>query len=156
MTNFKWSVITVSLLSLFCATSSFSESVGYTYDDLNRLIRAEFGDGTAIAYSYDEIGNRTQKYIQSGACSNLPVKMASGFYPTLKSSYSVVADGNAMQAMSIGFNENLNLNRNVSITLDGGYGCDYTTNPNYSIINGKLTITNGTVTVKNIKVRSVE
>lgn len=143
----------LSLLQIILCTPCLAESVNYTYDDLNRLTRAEYGNGTAISYSYDEVGNRTQKYIQATTCSSLPVKMVSAFYSTLQSSYTLAADGNAIQAMSIDFNENLNLNRNVSIRLDGGYDCDYTINPNYSTIRGTLTISDGTVDVRNIVVR---
>jgi YD repeat-containing protein len=35
--------------------------VTYTYDDLNRLTGADYGDGSHIGYSYDSAGNRTQK-----------------------------------------------------------------------------------------------
>ncbi len=31
----------------------------YTYDELNRLKRVEYGDGTVIEYTYDGVGNRT-------------------------------------------------------------------------------------------------
>lgn len=146
-------IFSLSLLQIILCTPCLAESVTYTYDDLNRLTKADYGNGTAISYTYDEVGNRTQKYIQATTCSNLPVKMASAFYSTLQSSYALAADGNAIQAMSIDFNENLNLNRNVSITLDGGYDCDYTTNPNYSTIRGTLTISDGAVNVLNIVIR---
>ena len=35
--------------------------VTWTYDDLNRLTGAEYGDGSHIEYFYDSAGNRTQK-----------------------------------------------------------------------------------------------
>ncbi|WP_170110224.1 LamG-like jellyroll fold domain-containing protein [Flavilitoribacter nigricans] len=34
--------------------------VGYTYDDLNRLIQTEYPNGTIIQYQYDKLGNRTE------------------------------------------------------------------------------------------------
>jgi len=42
---------------------SYGETVNYFYDDLNRLFRVEYGDGTAIQYFYDEVGNRVQETI---------------------------------------------------------------------------------------------
>jgi len=39
------------------ALSSYAQSVGYTYDDLNRLTRIDYGD-LIIAYAYDDAGNR--------------------------------------------------------------------------------------------------
>ncbi|MFA4916436.1 MAG: RHS repeat domain-containing protein [Syntrophales bacterium] len=45
---------------------SYSESINYVYDDLNRLIRIEYGSEQFIEYTYDEVGNRTQKTIGHG------------------------------------------------------------------------------------------
>src|SRR4030043_1784565 len=36
----------------------FAETVTYEYDDLYRLIRATYSDGTVIEYTYDAAGNR--------------------------------------------------------------------------------------------------
>lgn len=41
--------------------SSFAETMRYIYDDLNCLIQVDYGNGTAVEYSYDEVGNRLQK-----------------------------------------------------------------------------------------------
>lgn len=45
----------------------FAGSVTYTYDDLNRLIKVQYDDGTTISYMYNEVGNRLVKsvFIQS-------------------------------------------------------------------------------------------
>jgi|GEM_PF-3426409 len=42
--------------------------VSYAYDELNRLIKATYADGAAIAYTYDATGNRLSEVV-SGACS---------------------------------------------------------------------------------------
>lgn len=146
--------IAIAFLSVLPSNShSQAESMNYIYDDLNRLTRVELGDGTAIAYSYDEVGNRTQKYIQQSSCTTLPIKMGGTLYSVLQTTYDIATDGTVVQSMSVGFDENLDLNREVAVTLDGGYGCDYMTNPGYTTINGTLTITNGEVAVNNIVVR---
>lgn len=146
-------IVITFLLILFINCYSQAESVNYVYDDLNRLTRVELADGTAIAYSYDEVGNRTQKYIQQSSCTTLPIKMGGTLYSVLQTTYDIAADGTVVQSMSVGFDENLDLNREVAVTLDGGYSCAYTTNQGYSTINGTLTITSGEVTVSNIVVR---
>ena len=46
---------------------SFAQTTSYTYDDLNRLIKAEYGDGTVIEYTYDEVGNRVSKKVTTMA-----------------------------------------------------------------------------------------
>jgi len=58
----RYLVIT-SLLFLISSISSFSETIIYKFDDLNRLIRVEQPDGSAIDYDYDEVGNRIRKEV---------------------------------------------------------------------------------------------
>ncbi|MDD5154149.1 MAG: RHS repeat protein [Desulfovibrionales bacterium] len=50
-------VLAFSFLFLF---ASLAGAIDYTYDDLNRLLRVEYDDGTVIEYVYDEVGNRVQ------------------------------------------------------------------------------------------------
>lgn len=42
---------------------SWAENVSYAYDDLNRLIRAEYENGAVIEYSYDAAGNRLSQVV---------------------------------------------------------------------------------------------
>ena len=51
------------ILSLFLVSSSIAGTVNYFYDELNRLIRAEYPDGSYIEYTYDAVGNRLSKVI---------------------------------------------------------------------------------------------
>jgi len=37
---------------------ALAAGVSYSYDSLNRLIRAEYTNGTVIAYTFDAVGNR--------------------------------------------------------------------------------------------------
>jgi YD repeat-containing protein len=50
---------------LLTAAVTHAGSVTYTYDELNRLIRAEYEDGTIIQYIYDGAGNRTALYVNT-------------------------------------------------------------------------------------------
>jgi YD repeat-containing protein len=43
--------------------SSYAETINYIYDELNRLKRVEYENGTVIQYTYDKAGNRLQKAI---------------------------------------------------------------------------------------------
>jgi len=45
-----------------------TSSVTYLYDELNRLIKATYLDGTTIIYTYDATGNRLSEVV-SGACT---------------------------------------------------------------------------------------
>jgi YD repeat-containing protein len=40
-----------------------AQTVNYVYDELNRLIRVEYGNGVVIEYEYDKAGNRLGKRI---------------------------------------------------------------------------------------------
>ncbi len=55
----KTSLIIVIMVFFLSISILFShgESVNYYYDDLNRLIRIDYGD-TVIDYTYDDVGNR--------------------------------------------------------------------------------------------------
>ena len=48
---------------LFLTPEAITGNVTYLYDHLQRLIRATYTDGTVIAYSYDQVGNRLIKKV---------------------------------------------------------------------------------------------
>lgn len=54
----KWMLFFLSVLFIAFATS-YAENITYTYDELNRIIRVDYGGGTVITYTYDAAGNRT-------------------------------------------------------------------------------------------------
>jgi YD repeat-containing protein len=55
-------VIALIFISIFVSVVAYAGSVTYTYDDLNRLTKAEYEDGRVIQYTYDAAGNRTATY----------------------------------------------------------------------------------------------
>jgi 3D (Asp-Asp-Asp) domain-containing protein len=60
----KISLIPVAMILLLFISviGSYGQSVNYYYDDLNRLIRIDYGD-TVIDYAYDDVGNREAERI---------------------------------------------------------------------------------------------
>lgn len=48
---------TMIIFLLISIITSYGQSVNYYYDDLNRLIRIDYGDAV-IDYTYDDVGNR--------------------------------------------------------------------------------------------------
>ena len=75
----KISLIFVAMIALLSISIMIShgQSVNYYYDDLNRLIRIDYGD-TVIDYTYDDVGNREGERI-----AHPPITTASpagGFY----------------------------------------------------------------------------
>lgn len=56
------SLVVISL-TVIAFNTSYTDTTNYVYDELNRLIRVEYGDGTVIEYIYDKTGNRTHVYV---------------------------------------------------------------------------------------------
>jgi len=50
-------------LFLVAPITAQAEQVTHSYDDLNRLIRSDYADGTVIGYSYDAAGNLTSQTV---------------------------------------------------------------------------------------------
>lgn len=59
--NSQLRLIFVIILILFTKIVYSAETINYSYDDMDRLTRAEYGDGTVVEYAYDKMGNRLQK-----------------------------------------------------------------------------------------------
>jgi YD repeat-containing protein len=60
--------LTVAATILLSVISSFAgtETINYTYDNMGRLIKAEYENGTVIQYVYDKLGNRLEQTITQG------------------------------------------------------------------------------------------
>ncbi len=148
-----WELLLCMMISFIVVPciSSFAETTAtYTYDDLNRLIRVQYGDGSSIEYGYDEVGNRTVKETQP-PCSNLPVRIAGGtpqYFSSLQAAYDAAGNGAIIQIQALTFLETLNFNRPVSVNLQGGYDCGYLNNIKNTMLNGSMTIGDGSVTIE--------
>ncbi len=84
---------------------------------------------------------------------NLPVKVLSEYYTDLQSAYDAASDSSVIMAQSYPFSEDVDLNRNISVTLKGGYDCQYSDNTSFTTISGSLTVRAGTVTVEHIEIK---
>lgn len=60
-------------LSALCGPAG-AHDVTYTYDALGRVVRADYGDGSTVLYSYDPAGNRTA--VAYGAVNAAPTANA--------------------------------------------------------------------------------
>jgi hypothetical protein len=76
------------------------------------------------------------------------------YYSTIQSAYNTADNGQAVMIQAMEFNENLNLDRDVVVTLKGGYECGFASNPGLTTITGSMTIGgNGTVTVERLIIK---
>jgi hypothetical protein len=91
-------------------------------------------------------------YITVWACSNQTVKIGGtlSYYPTVQNACNATTNGDSVQMMALEFSENLELQNDSVITLDGGYGCDFSSKPWVTTINGSLTIKGGTAIIENV------
>ncbi len=87
--------------------------------------------------------------VTSSGCANPPVKIGSTYYSTLQEAYDAALDGDIIQSQDTTLIGDLNVNRNILITLEGGYDCNYTAIIGETRLNGNMTISNGTITVGN-------
>lgn len=201
-----------------------SETAMYEYDDLYRLHKATYGDGTIIEYHYDEIGNITNRIVtkpntytitvtqstggtitpgttsvtyhgsqtftiapdpgyhtvdvivngtsqgawQSYTFSNVaadnsitatftedpPFRIdGKGDYAMLQDAYDSAADGDTIKCRSVIITNSLTASRNISVTIDGGYNADFSSNPTNTTLIGSMTINSGTVNIKNFNLQ---
>jgi ABC-type proline/glycine betaine transport system ATPase subunit len=67
----------------------------------------------------------------------------------LQDAYNAAATNDTFQIKDAILNEDINVNADKTVTLIGGYGCDFTTNTGETKINGILSITSGTLIINN-------
>lgn len=93
-------------------------------------------------------------YITIQNCSTLPVRLISGatttYYGTLQDAYNAAPNGAVIQSQGIDLTGNLNVNRSISVTLQGGYNCGYTAYQRDMNLKGAITTSAGTITVGSI------
>ncbi len=83
-------------------------------------------------------------------CLNLPVRIVGrGYYSTLQAAYGAAVNGDIIQSQAARFIGNLDVNLDISMTLQGGYDCNYASNTGKTRLKGNVTIGNGTFTLEN-------
>ena len=67
----------------------------------------------------------------------------------LQEAYNTAADGDTIQCLDATFTENLTIDANKSVTLEGGYDGSYSTITGTTALQGALIISNGTLIIEN-------
>ncbi|RJR15266.1 MAG: PKD domain-containing protein [Nitrospiraceae bacterium] len=88
-------------------------------------------------------------YITAGmsGCETPPVKMGGGYYSTLQDAYDDAADGAVISSRAGSLSGNLIVDRNISISLSGGYDCSYSVSIGNTILNGDVTMSSGALSI---------
>ena len=83
------------------------------------------------------------------------VKVGGASYSDPQSAYSnpLTVSGNVVQALEYAFVGNLTFNRDVAVTLEGGYDSSYSVNNGYTSLQGVLSFVRGSVVIERIVVR---
>ncbi len=81
----------------------------------------------------------------SGLCT-----VQGGAYATIQSAYDAAANGDTIQCQAALFNEDLAVNRDITVTLAGGYDAGFTSNAGRkTTLKGMINISAGKITVSN-------
>lgn len=90
--------------------------------------------------------------VSSETCPNLPVRIAGAapeYFNTLQEAYNAAKQGDTIQIRTLTLSEYPELNLNKTVTLEGGYDCDFLSGTCYTTINGTMSISDGTVIIDN-------
>jgi pectin methylesterase-like acyl-CoA thioesterase len=82
-------------------------------------------------------------------CANAPVKIGPDDYSTIQAAYDAAADGDIIKGRTMTYNETLNMDRAVTVSLVGGYNCDFTEVMGTTTLNGNMNVNNGLVINEN-------
>jgi spore coat protein A, manganese oxidase len=89
-------------------------------------------------------------YLVLADCPNGPINVGASYYSVFQNAYNALGDGQTAFMQAVSFAGNMLLQNNVSVRLEGGYSCDYSTNPGYTTINGSITISGGSVVMDRV------
>ncbi len=76
-----------------------------------------------------------------------------GTYPTIQTAFDAALTGDIVELQAGTFTETPDLKSGVSVTLSGGFDQSFGSQAGYSTISGKLTVSSGTVAIKDIVIK---
>jgi PKD repeat protein len=95
-------------------------------------------------------------YINVWFCGTSPVRneQTRDYYNSIQNAYnSLPIFGGVIQIQALEFTENLTFDHQLLIALDGGYNCDFMSNPGFSTINGTVIIRSDAVIMENLIIK---
>ena len=135
--------------------SSYSDPEAYATSKAWTLAADSNGTKTVYVKFKDTAGNWSNSVPPDTIVLNSPVIIArtpNTPYTSLQSAYNAAIDGDVIKCQGIQFIESLTVNRNIEVTLQGGYDCEFTTyTGNVTSIKGMITTTvgGGKITIRN-------
>ncbi len=117
-------------------------------------------DSSGNVYVADNYNHRVQKFSQVSSPNNTiyvsKVSLCNSNNPCFPNIQNGIASASAASIIKITqetYNENIILDFDQVIALQGGWDTNFTSNTSYTTIQGSITITNGTVILENIIVK---
>jgi hypothetical protein len=146
--------VTVSIDSVLSGTILSSNPVSVIWQIVSVSTGTAVSSPVSIQWTAVTVSDAITVSLPVGVeiCSNYPVRVVgttTNYYSTLQAAYDSASDNETIQAQALTvFTENLNFNRNVSVTIKGGYNCDYSANTGKTELKGMMRISGGTLTIK--------
>ncbi len=129
---------------------SNDESPSYTYAAGTYIVSLTVRDSDGS----EEVLTRTNYItVDTGGCQNLPLKIGAVYYSTLQAAYNDATDGVTIQGQTASLSGDLIADRDITVSLAGGYDCEYTGISGETTLNGTITTGNGTLIIENIIVQ---
>lgn len=141
--------------SIQAATAGTWEEIGTVGQDVTQFSDAGLSPGTTYAYrvtAYNSTGDSapsneiTGTTIALSCAASARILGSSTTYSTLQAAYNAASNGAVIQSPAVTFTENLSIDRSISVTLDGGYNCDYTGKVARTTLKGAVKTTGGIAT----------
>ncbi len=105
--------------------------------------------GTLASYPFADV---TANHTLSANFNAVWNPLLNTYYLHLQDAYNAARNGDTLLVQNGRLKENFSANQNISVTIDGGYTSDYTSNPGATTLSGSGTISAGTVTWKNFMI----
>jgi hypothetical protein len=94
-------------------------------------------------------------YINASACANQPVRIegSGDYFPGIQDAMDNAPDGDTIEAQAMDFAGGVTLGNDVSVTLKGGFVCDFSSNPMSSAFNGTLSVKYGSLIIDRVVIQ---
>ena len=143
-----------------CSSGNMITAVDNT-GDVGHYTSITIGADGLPVISYHDQTNLDLKILKCGSqscrneCPNLPVRISGTAleYSFLQDAYDASVSYDIIQSQAAVFTEDIFINMNKSVVLEGGYDCDYITIIYNTVLNGNVTISDGVVTIENFELR---
>jgi hypothetical protein len=132
------------------ATITDPDQLTYAFNSLPDGYVYYFSVVAFNAAGESDLSNEGSKAVCSNANARI---LGRGYYLTAQGVYDALNNGETAQLHAVNFTESLLLDDIKSVTLRGGFICDYTSNSGFTIVNGSITIRMGNVNLENVIIR---